>query len=291
MRAAVLNRLSAIDRQRKDDERARKNFVANWNYCRDRADLDACNAALNFQNLASKDRRQLESWRITIVARVQEQQRLEAERQAALAQKQQQDAEVQRQAEWDRQQQAQRQADEQRSAEQERMTEARRQTEAARIRAEQEREANARQQAKAGAEKADEQRRLAEMRASEAERFAVQQANHEPGRSSAGPQPFTTGSLDRSPLPVLSPYLTWLLLRLTVASIFVVGEWRLCAGLATDFSSYLAKSASKYALRLKEALPTPSPPTEPGPEDPRAIDILFPLTGHFPTDVRRALAG
>ena len=273
LRAAVLDRLKAIAGQRKDEERARKTFVANWNICRDHADMAACDAALNFQNIAVKDRRQLEAWRDTIFARVQEQQRLEAERQAALAQKQQQDAEAQRQAEWNRQQQAQRE------------------TEAARIRAEQAREDNARHQAEAEQAKAGEQRRLAELRASEAESFAVEQAHHAPGRSSAGPQPLITGSLDRPPSPVSSAYLTWLILSVTMVSIFVAGEWRLCTGLAADFSSYLAKSASTYAVLLKHALTTATPPTEPGPEVPSAIDILFPLTGHFPTDVRRALAG
>ena len=270
LRAAVLDRLKAIAGQRKDEERARKTFVANWNICRDHADMAACDAALNFQKLAGKDRRQLEAWRNTIFARAQEQQRLEG---AALAQKQQQEAEAQRQAEWNRQQQAQRESD------------------AARIRDEQAREDNARHQAEAEQAKSGEQRRLAELRASETERFVVEQAHHAPGRSSAGPQPLTTGSLDRPPSPVSSAYLTWLILSVTMVSIFVAGEWRLCTGLAADFSSYLAKSASTYAVLLKHALTTATPPTEPGPEVPSAIDILFPLTGHFPTDVRRALAG
>ena len=253
LRPAVLQQMQAIKRQRQEDERAHKIFVADWQACQHKSDLAACERAMAYHQLAPQDRAHLEAWRDAIQARnLEDERRREAERQTVAAEER-------------RRQHAQ-------EAEERRRSEDLRQ-----------------EQARAVAERinADEQPRLTEAREAEAKRFQDNEAAVVRSAPPVQKPEIATGSIDRvvSPGQQNQPP-TGLMLALVLSVLTAA------ALAAHNFNP--AVVAKMMAFRPTRTGPAQSADASPAAGS-QAISghesVFFALTGHFPTDVRRALAG
>jgi hypothetical protein len=91
-RRAVRNQRQHLAAQRLAEQRAYDVFVQYWNACRDQHDVQACSAALSYDDLSSGDRQVLVGWHDAAVRRVQNQER--QARAAAQADEQEREAET-----------------------------------------------------------------------------------------------------------------------------------------------------------------------------------------------------